>query len=75
MTSVGTLHRNYVVNLELDAQTEQWQVVAIIHGPTGRVLPRLPVNFPSRAVAERYAKAAINAHLSKPRRYRPYRRR
>jgi hypothetical protein len=41
MTSVRTLHRNYFMDLEHDAQ--RWSVVAITHSLTGRVL--LPPGF------------------------------
>ena len=62
MTSVRTLHRNYVINLEHDGQ--RWRVVGITHSLTGRALLPPGFYYLERAEAERYAKAAIDVQLS-----------
>jgi hypothetical protein len=66
MTSDRTVHRNYVIKLEHDADAQRWHVVAITHRLTDRDL-LLPASgyYLSRADAEGYAKAAINVQLSR----------
>jgi len=56
-------HRNYFIDLEQNAD-RNWIVIAITHSCDGSM--RLPsgFNYPDRALAERYAPAAIDLQLS-----------
>jgi hypothetical protein len=65
-TKAQTLHSNYFVDLEQDAQG--WHVTAITHGINGwRLLPP-GFRYPDQATAEQYAKAGIDVQHSARRR-------
>ena len=61
MVRATTLHRNYYIDLEQDAQG--WRVVAITHSLTGRSLLPPGFNYPDRMTANKYAKAATDMQL------------
>ena len=58
-----SLHRNYVIALETNAD-KNWVVTAITHFRTGSSLLPPGFNYSDRALAERYAKAAIDVQVS-----------
>jgi len=57
------LHRNYFIDLEQNAD-RNWIVIAITHTYDGSSLLPPGFNYPGRALAERYAQAAIDLQLS-----------
>jgi hypothetical protein len=56
------LHRHHFIELEQNAD-ENWVVTSITSGFTGSSLLPPGFNYPDRALAERYARAAIDVQL------------
>lgn len=60
---VRALHRGYFIELEQNAN-QNWIVTAITHSRLGSDLLTPGFNYPDQALAEPYAKAAIDVQLS-----------
>jgi hypothetical protein len=63
MTHARTIYRDFFMDFAKDATG--WRVVAITHSYSGRTLLPPAFHYPDLAIAERYAKAAIDGQLSK----------
>jgi hypothetical protein len=63
MTHARTIYRDYFMDFAKDPMG--WRVVAITHSLTGRTLLPPAFLYPDLAIAERYARAAIDGQLSK----------
>ena len=68
MTADRILYRDYLIELEHDAQG--WRAMAITHGVRGATILPPGLYHPDRASAERYAKTTVDAHSNADRRWR-----